>query len=68
MAQATLQIAQMVDQGQIGEVWEQASTVARQTTKRSDFVRQINTDRAKFGAPAARKRAAITRIQSQGGS
>ncbi len=67
MAQATLQIAQMVDQGQIGAVWDQASTVAKQTTKRTDFVRQLNTDRAQLGAPSARKLAAITRTQSKGG-
>lgn len=68
MAQASLRIAQMIDQGQTGNVWDQASSVAKQTSKRADFVQQINADRAKLGAPSARKLRGITRTQSKGDS
>lgn len=68
MAQASLRIAQMVDQGQTGAVWDEASSVAKQTTKRTDFVQQIATDRAKLGTAGARKLVAITRTQSKGGT
>ncbi|WP_426702304.1 DUF4019 domain-containing protein [Rhodanobacter sp. Col0626] len=67
MAQNSLRIAQMVDQGQIGSVWDQASSVTKQTSKRADFVQQIGADRTKLGAPGTRKLAAITRTQSKGG-
>lgn len=68
MAQAALQIAQMVDRGQAGIVWDKASSVAKSAVKRADFVRQITTDRAALGAPTKRQTTAITRTQSKGGS
>jgi hypothetical protein len=67
MAQASLRIAQMIDQGQTGDVWDQASSVAKQSSKRADFVQQISADRAKLGAPSSRKLVAVTRTQSKGG-
>jgi uncharacterized protein DUF4019 len=67
MAQASLRIAQMIDQGQTGNVWDQSSGIAKQVSKRADFVQQINADRAKLGTPSSRKLVAVTRTQSQGG-
>ncbi len=68
MAQAALQVAQLIDQGKAGEVWDGASTVAKQAVKRDDFVKQVDSDRSKVGKPASRKLAAITRSASKGGA
>lgn len=67
MAQNSLQIARMIDGGQAGAVWDQASSVAKQSSPRADFVQQITADRAKVGKVGERKLAAITRTQSKGG-
>lgn len=67
MAQNSLHIAQMVDQNQAGAVWDQASSVTKQASRRADFVQQVGADRAKLGTPGTRKLAAITRTQSKGG-
>lgn len=67
MAQNSLRIAQMVDKGQTGAVWDQASSVTKQASKRADFVQQVGADRAKLGTPGMRKLAGITRTQSKGG-
>ncbi len=68
MSQAAMQVIQMVDRSQTGAVWDQASSVAKQSTKRDEFVRQITADRTQLGAPGTRKLAAITRTQSKGGA
>lgn len=67
MAQNSLQIARMIDNGQTGAVWDQASSVAKQSSSRADFVKQITADRAAVGKLGERKLAAITRTQSKGG-
>lgn len=67
MAQASLRIAQMVDQNQLGQVWDQSSSVTKQTTKRADFVQSVGGDRTKLGAASERKLQAITRTVSKGG-
>lgn len=67
MATAALQIAQMVDQNQIGPIWDNASSVAKQANTRADFVQQISADRAQLGALKSRQLTAITRTHSKGG-
>lgn len=67
MAQASLRIAQMVDQGQLGQVWDQSSSVTKQITKRAEFVQRVGADRAQLGALGERKLQAITRTESKGG-
>ena len=67
MATASLQIAQMVDQNQIGQVWDNASTVAKQTNPRAEFVQMVGADRAKLGAVKTRQLGPIGRVQSTGG-
>ena len=67
MAQASLQVASMVDQNKIGEVWDGASSVAKQANTRAEFVARIGADRAQLGTPTSRKLTAITRTQSKGG-
>jgi hypothetical protein len=49
MAKNSLQIAGMIDNGQAGAVWDQASFVARQSSSRADFIAQITADRAEVG-------------------
>lgn len=68
MAAASLQIAQMVDQNQIGQVWDNASSVAKQANTRAEFVQMISADRAKLGALKSRQLASIARVQSTGGA
>ncbi|MEO7065290.1 MAG: DUF4019 domain-containing protein [Rhodanobacter sp.] len=67
MAQASLQVATLVDQNKIGEVWDGASAIAKQATTRADFVSRISADRAQLGTLTSRKLMAITRTQSKGG-
>lgn len=66
MAQAALQVAQMVDQGKAGEVWDGASPVAKEVVARAPFVKSVDADRAKVGALQERKLAGITRSFSDG--
>ena len=68
MAEASLRIAQMVDQNELGQVWDQSSSVTKQTTKRVDFVKSVGADRARLGAASERKLQAITRTASNGGN
>ncbi|WP_426701642.1 DUF4019 domain-containing protein [Rhodanobacter sp. Col0626] len=66
LAQDSLRIVQAIDHGQLGMVWDKASSVAKMF-KRADFVRKIYIDRSKLGAPSFRKQVAITFSQSKGG-
>lgn len=61
MGRAALQVAQLVDQNKMTEVWDGASSVAKGVVTRDDFVRQIAADRQKLGAPAARQQVGVTR-------
>ncbi|MGY3040311.1 hypothetical protein ACVWWQ_001934 [Rhodanobacter sp. TND4EL1] len=67
MTQASLRIAQMVDQGQFGQVWDQSSSVTRQIIQRADFVQSVGADRARLGIASGRKLQSITRTASKGG-
>ena len=68
MAQAALQVAQLVDQGHAGEVWDGASGAAKQVVQRDAFVKQVDADRRQVGRPLSRKLAGITRRGSKGGA
>lgn len=57
----------MIDNGQAGAVWDQASSVAKQISSRAAFIEQITADRAEAGSAGDRKLSAITRTQSTGG-
>lgn len=61
ISKAAAGVAQLVDTGKVGEVWDGASTVAKAVVTRDDFVRQIGGDRQKLGAPSERKQLAVTR-------
>lgn len=59
-------IVAMIDNGQIGQVWDQASDVAKQAISRDQFVKLTEADRARLGPVKSRKVAAITRTLSSG--
>jgi len=59
-------IIAMIDNGQVGEVWDQASDVAKKTISRDQFIKTTDADRARLGAVKSRKVAAVTRTISKG--
>jgi hypothetical protein len=60
-------VVAMIDNGQIGEVWDRASDVAKQSVTRDQFVKTTEADRAKLGKMNSRKVAGVTRSVSRGG-
>jgi hypothetical protein len=66
MERAALQVAQMVDQNQVAQVWDGASSVTKQIVSRDAFVRGVDTDRQTVGSPVARNLALLTYSQSDG--
>jgi hypothetical protein len=60
-------VVAMIDNGQIGEVWDRASDVAKQSVTRDQFVKTTQADRAKLGKVSSRKVAGVTRSISKGG-
>jgi Protein of unknown function (DUF4019) len=66
MERAALQVAQMVDQNQVAQVWDGASSVTKQIVSRDAFVRGVDTDRKTVGSPVARSLALLTYSQSDG--
>lgn len=60
------QIVAMIDNGQIGQVWDQASEVAKKAVSRDQFVKTTKADRARFGTMKSRKVAEVTRALSKG--
>lgn len=61
MVGAALQVAQLVDSGRSGEVWDGSSAIAKQTIDRESFVRQITTARSALGQPVSRTWASVIR-------
>ena len=59
-------ITAMIDNGQIGQVWDQSSNVAKQTISRDQFVKATEADRSRLGAVKSRKAAVVTRTISNG--
>lgn len=59
-------IIAMIDNGQVGQVWDEASEVAKKTVSRADFVKAVEAQRAKFGTVTSRKVANVTRTVSKG--
>lgn len=59
-------IIAMIDNGQVGQVWDQASDVAKKAISRDQFVKATDGDRSRLGAVKSRKLAAVTRTISRG--
>ncbi|QAU23142.1 DUF4019 domain-containing protein [Dyella sp. M7H15-1] len=66
MEQAALQIAHMVDQHQVAQIWDGASSVTKQIITRDAFVKGVEADRKTVGVLEARKLASLTYNQSDG--
>jgi len=66
MRQAGWQVMYLVDFGQMGDIWDQASQVMKRLVMREEFVRQIVTERSKLGAVVERGWPEITRSVSDG--
>ncbi len=56
----------MIDNGQSGQVWDQASDVAKKTVSRDQFTKATESDRAKLGKVTSRKIEGVTRALSNG--
>lgn len=59
-------IVAMIDNGQSGQVWDQASDVAKKSVSRDQFTKATKSDRAKLGKMTSRKVEGVTRILSNG--
>ncbi len=58
---AAQQVAQLVDAGKSGEVWEGSSTAAKGKVDKEAFVRQTTTMRSPLGQPVSRVWASVIR-------
>lgn len=67
MVQYAASIAQMIDNGQAGQAWDQASEVAKQSVSRDKFIQATDADRGKLGKATTRKLAALNMAESKGG-
>src|SRR5690606_12482138 len=63
MSKAALQVMQMVDANQIGEIWDNASATMKRVVSRDDFVKQITIDRNRLGTVSSRGNPAVSRSQ-----
>lgn len=59
-------IVAMIDNGQSGQVWDQASDVAKRSVSRDQFAKATESDRAKVGKMTSRKLEGVTRALSNG--
>lgn len=66
MEQAALQVAKMVDQNQVAQIWDGASNVTKQIITRDVFVQGVDADRKTVGLPQTRNFALLTYSQSDG--
>lgn len=67
LVQYANQIVAMVDNGQAGDVWDQASNVAKQSVSRDAFIKATQDTRSRLGAVKSRRVQAVTRAISKGG-
>src|SRR5690606_26809774 len=68
MSKAALQVMQMVDANQIGEIWDNASATMKRVVSRDDFVKQITIDRNRLGTVSSRGNPAVSRSQFPAGA
>lgn len=66
MVQAATEVGQLVDKQRAGEVWDGASTVAKQVVPRDAFIRQIAGDRQTLGNLISRQLTTVSYRQSDG--
>jgi len=54
MSQAATEVTQGLDKNKAGEIWDNASQIAKKAVTRDDFVRHVTAERKALGAPVAR--------------
>lgn len=54
IAQVASAIVALIDQNKAGEVWDQASPIAKRIISRDDFMKKVARDRSPLGAPGLR--------------
>ena len=68
MAAAAARVANLIDTGKAGEVWDGASQVMRRSVARSAFQEGVQGDRARLGALSGRGQPSVTRVQYANGA
>jgi len=66
LEQAALQVADLVDKGQEGQVWDGASAMTKQLIARDAFVKGVDKDRKTVGALITRTPANLSFSESDG--
>lgn len=66
MTQAAVAVAQMVDQNKAADVWDGASSIAKNAVPKSTFIKQIADDRRQLGAVESRVAIGVNPVQSDG--
>lgn len=66
LANAGLQVAQLIDAGRAGEVWDGASALAKRSVDRKTFVGTITTQRKPLGAVTSRRWTGVSRHSTPG--
>ena len=61
IVQAALTVAQLIDRGQVAQVWQGASPVARAAATEQQFVDGITAKRNALGTPVAREWTSVSR-------
>ena len=59
-------IVAMIDNGQVGQVWDGASDVAKKSVSRDQFIKATEADRTRLGNVTSRKVEGVTRAVSNG--
>lgn len=59
-------IVAMIDNGQVGQVWDGASDVAKRSVSRDQFIKATEADRTRLGNVTSRKVEGVTRAVSNG--
>lgn len=68
MSAAAARVAELIDAGKAGEVWDGSSQVMRRSVARSAFVDGLQADRARLGALANRGQPTVSRVQYAAGA
>jgi hypothetical protein len=63
MSGAARKVAELVDAGRAGEVWDGSAEVTRKLVSRAEFVRGVAADRTRLGNLVSRGQPSVTRIQ-----
>lgn len=66
MVKVAVEVAQMIDQNKIGEIWDEASPIAKAIVPKDDFIKQITADRAAVGPLTSRELGGVSSSVSDG--